>query len=640
MRKKLLVGIVALVVSLAACSCLVASPGQKGEPKLIPRDVIFGNPVNTNPRVSPNGSMMAYLAPLDGVLNVWVKTIGKDDQRPITHDRDRGIFSYFWAYDNKHVVYLQDVAGNENWRLYAVDVVTGETKDLTPFENVQVRFVDISKRFPDKLLIAMNKDNPALHDVYLLDLSTGSIELKAKNPGNFAGWMADANLEIRGALAMRQDGGSDLVIRDDPQSEWRTIVSWGTEDVLTSHPICFSKDGRFVYLVDSRNANTGRLTRLDLATGEYQVIAEDSTYDVSDVLIDQDTFEPEAVAFLKARQEWQVLDKSLEKDFEIIKAADHGDLVYIDRDNDYNIWIVGFTKDDSPFSFYIYDRQLKKATFLFDSRPILREYELAPMEPISFTATDGLTIHGYITYPPWKERKDLPLVVFVHGGPWARDTWGYDPEAQWLANRGYACLQVNFRGSSGYGKNFLNAGDREWGGKMHQDIVDAVNWAISKGIADPKRIAIYGGSYGGYESLVAATFSPDLFCCAVDVVGPSNLLSWITSIPPYWSTMREVLYKRIGNPETEPEFLKSRSPLFHVDRIKIPMLIAQGANDPRVPKQESEQIVNALKQRGIYHEYMLFEDEGHGFAKPENRLKFYAAAEKFLARYLGGRVEE
>lgn len=640
MKRLLRFWCLAVSLTLAISICFADQPKRIEEPKLIPREVIFGNPVNTSPQVSPDGTMLAYLAPLDGVLNVWIKTLGKEDQRPITHDRDRGIQIYSWAYDGRHIIYLQDVGGNENWRLYAADVTTGETRDLTPFENVQVRVVDLSRSFPDKILIAMNMDDPRFHDVYLLDLATGAMEMVAKNPGNFAGWLADANLEIKGALAMRQDGGSDLLVREDRQSDWKTLVSWDSQDVLTSSPQGFSKDGKYLYLIDSRNANTGRLTKINIATGEFEVLAEDSVYDVSYVVTNPQTYQPEAVAFLKARMEWHVLDKSLERDFKAILEIDHGDLAYIHRDDNSRIWIVGFTKDDGPFSFYVYDSDSKKATFLFDSRPILRQYQLAPMEPIAFEASDGLIIHGYITYPIWKERKNLPLVVFVHGGPWARDTWGYDPEAQWLANRGYACLQVNFRGSSGYGKKFLNAGDREWGGKMHQDIVDAVNWAISQGIADPERIAIYGGSYGGYEALVAATFTPDLFSCAVDVVGPSNLLTWITSIPPYWTAMREILYKRIGNPDTEPEFLKSRSPLFRVDQIKIPMLIAQGANDPRVPKEESEQIVNQLKQRGIYHEYLLFEDEGHGFAKPENRLRFYAAAEKFLARCLGGRVEE
>jgi dipeptidyl aminopeptidase/acylaminoacyl peptidase len=357
-------------------------------------------------------------------------------------------------------------------------------------------------------------------------------------------------------------------------------------------------------------------------------------------MVHPDTYEPQAVSFTKDRQEWKVLDESIKADFDAVTKLDHGDFSVYDRDDADRTWLIGFTKDDGPVSYYAYDREGKKGTFLFVSRPVLQKYTLARMEPISFTSRDGLTIHGYITYPPGKTKTNLPMVLNVHGGPWARDTWGYNGEAQWLANRGYACLQINFRGSTGYGKDFVNISDKEWGGKMHNDLVDGVKWAVDKGIAYPKKIAIYGGSYGGYAALVGATFTPDLFCCAVDIVGPANLVTWITSVPPYWATFRTILYQRIGNPETEEEFLKSRSPLYKVDQIKIPMLIAQGANDPRVPQEESKQIVEALKKNGIDYEYLLFPDEGHGFARPENRLKFYAAAEKFLAKHLGGRFEE
>jgi dipeptidyl aminopeptidase/acylaminoacyl peptidase len=379
---------------------------------------------------------------------------------------------------------------------------------------------------------------------------------------------------------------------------------------------------------------------MDLASKETEIIAEDPQYDVSRVMINPDTYEIEAVSFTKARNEWTFIDESVKADFKAIAKLDHGDFFIYNRDNADDTWLVGFSKDDGPVPFYVFDRNDKKGTFLFDHQPDLNKYKLASMKPISFTSRAGLTIHGYITYPIGKGKKDLPMVLNVQGGPWYRDTWGFNPEAQWLANRGYVCLQVNFRGSTGYGKDFVNAGDKEWGGKMHDDLVDAVNWAVERGIADPEKIAIYGGSYGGYAALVGATFTPDLFRCAVDLVGPSNLLSWIQSIPPYWSSYKALLYKRIGNPETEAEFLKSRSPLFKVDQIKIPLLIAQGANDPRVPQAESEQIVKAMQEKGIECEYMLFPDEGHGFAKPENRLKFYAATEKFLAKYLGGRFEE
>ncbi|MCK4421576.1 S9 family peptidase, partial [candidate division WOR-3 bacterium] len=592
------------------------------------------------PKISPDGTMMAYLAPVNNVLNVWIKTVGKDDDKVVTKDDNRGIRRYFWAGDSKHIMYLQDVGGNENWRLYSVNLKTDEINDLTPYEDVQVRIIDRNKHFPNELLIAMNKENPQLHDVYHLDLTTTELKLIARNPGNIISWVADAKFKIRCAMAATPDGGFDLLFREIEEASWKTLLTWDSENSLNSGALGFTKDGNSLYLIDSRNVNAGRLVKMDITTKGIEVIAEDPQYDVSNVMVHPDSYEIQAVAFTKARSEWIILDKSIKDDFKAIAKLDHGDYAVYNRDNADDTWLVGFIKDDGPVSYYAYDLKTKKGTFLFDHRPDLNNYTLAPMEPISFTARDGLTIHGYITYPIGKGRKNLPMVLNVHGGPWYRDTWGYNPEAQWLANRGYACLQVNFRGSTGYGKEFLNAGNKEWGGKMHDDLVDAVNWVVEQGIADLEKIAIYGGSYGGYATLVGVTFTPDIFCCAVDIVGPSNLITWINSLPPYWSSMKALLYERIGNPDTEEEFLKSRSPLFKVDQIKVPMLIAQGANDPRVPQAESEQIVEALKEKGIDYEYILFPDEGHGFAKPENRLKFYAAAEKFLTRHLGGRYEE
>jgi dipeptidyl aminopeptidase/acylaminoacyl peptidase len=355
-------------------------------------------------------------------------------------------------------------------------------------------------------------------------------------------------------------------------------------------------------------------------------------------MVHPDTHEAQAAAVERARAEWTVLDDSIRDDFEAIRNLARGDFGVTSRDRADEHWIVGFTADDGGASYYVYDRGKKSGEHLLDARPDLAEYTLARMEPVSFTTRDGLKMEGYLTLPPGENRENLPMVLDVHGGPWARDGWGYDPEAQWFANRGYACLQVNYRGSTGYGKEFLNAGNKEWGAKMHDDLVDAVRWAVEEGVADPERVAIFGGSYGGYAALAGATFTPDLFRCAVDIVGPSNLMTLINSIPPYWEPLKAIFTKRVGDPETEEDFLKSRSPLFSVDRIGIPMLIAQGANDPRVKQAESEQIVAAMKEKGIAHEYMLFEDEGHGFARPENRLKFYAAAEKFLAEHLGGRM--
>jgi dipeptidyl aminopeptidase/acylaminoacyl peptidase len=636
LRLTLLFGLLAVTATALLTGC-----ATQGQPELIPRTVIFGNPDKARPKLSPDGSMMAYLSPVDDVLNVWVRTVGGTDDRPVTDDTDRGIVRYFWAEDNQHIIYLQDVGGNENWQLYATDLESGETREYTPYEGVRVEIVEYDKHFPNRMLISMNKQDPRLYDAYELDLESGEMEIVARNPGNVLGWMADRDLVVRAAMTPTPDGGINLLVRDTEDSDWRTVLTWGPEDAMTSGPEGFTKDGDYMYLTDSRGANASRLVKIDLATGEtVEVLAGDPIYDVSGVMYNLDTFEPQAVAFEKARTEWQVLDDSVRDDFEAIQAIESGDMFISSRDNADDTWLVGFTSDDGPVPYYSYDRNTGEHTFLFDHRPELNDYVLAPMEPISYAASDGRTIHGYITYPPGLGKSDLPMVLNVHGGPWYRDSWGYNPEAQWLANRGYVCLQVNFRGSTGYGKEHLNAGDKEWGGKMHQDLIDGVNWAIDQGIADPRKVAIYGGSYGGYAALVGATFTPDVFCCAVDIVGPSNLITFIQTIPPYWTTAMDIFKKRVGDPETEEEFLKSRSPLFKVDQIKIPMLIAQGANDPRVKQSESEQIVEAMEEKGIDYEYMVFEDEGHGFLKEENRLEFYAAAEKFLAKHMGGRYEE
>src|SRR5579859_2411927 len=607
---------------------------------LIPRKILFGNPVKTSAQISPDGKRLAYLAPVNNVLNVWVGAIGSEDYNPVTRDEDRGIRFYFWAKDNQHIIYIQDIGGNENWRLYATNLETLETRDLTPFENVQAQVIDLDKYYPNELLIGLNKENPQVHDAYHLDLPSGELTLVAKNPGNISAWITDNHFKIRGATVSTPDGGTDLLVRDTVEDTWRKLLAWGPDDALNSFPIGFCNDEQCLYMVDARDVNAGRLVKLNIASGSIAVVAEDSQYDVGNVLVHPDTHEIQAVAFNKERVAWTVLDEAIKLDFDIIHDINKGDFGIISRDNANSNWVVAFTVDDGPVSFYSYNRETRSVTFLFDNQPDLNKYTLATIQPISFTSRDGLTIHGYLTLPQAQNKTNLSMVLDVHGGPWGRNGWGYNPEAQWFANRGYACLQVNFRGSTGYGKDFLNAGNKEWGRNMHNDLVDAVHWAIEQGIADPQKVAIYGGSYGGYAALVGATFTPDLFCCAVDIVGPSNLVTLIKTIPPYWSTFLATFHNRVGNPDTEEEFLRSRSPLFKVDQIKIPMLIAQGANDPRVKQAESEQIVAAMQSKGIDYEYMLFPDEGHGFAKPENRLKFFAAAEKFLAHHLGGRFEE
>ncbi len=612
---------------------------------LIPRSVLFGNPERTSPHISPDGGSLAWIAPRDGVLNLWVASIGGESgvdwsaARPVTEDTDRGIRSFAWARDGRHVLYVQDVGGDENWRLYDVDPQTLERRDLTPFEGIHANIIGTSKRRPDEVLVGINKDNPQLHDVYRLHLSSGELVKEIENPG-YAGWLADEDLVIRCAIAPLPDGSFNVLVRDSGEDEFRQLLTIPAEDAISTDVVSFSGDGLSLLMISAADADTGRLTRVDLATGESTVLAEDPEADVSGVLLHPDTRDPLIVMILKDRMTYVVLDPSVEDDLKAVRALHPGDPSFSGRNEADTTWLIAFNVDAGSVTYFMYDRVTKTGQLLFSARPALDSYELAAMEPFSFVARDGLVIHGYLTFPPGLARTGLPAVVDVHGGPQVRDTWGYNPEAQWLANRGYLSIQVNYRGSTGYGKSFVAAGDREWGGKMHDDLIDAVDYAVAQGWADRSKVAIYGGSYGGYAALVGAAFTPDVFCCAVDIVGPSNLKTLLETIPPYWAPMIAQLYRRVGNPETDAEFLWSRSPLSRARDIRIPLLIAQGANDPRVKQAESEQIVAALNEAGIDHEYLLFPDEGHGFAKPENRIKFYTAAERFLAKYLGGRYEE
>jgi dipeptidyl aminopeptidase/acylaminoacyl peptidase len=612
--------------------------------ELIPRRVLFGNPERVSPRISPNGTSLAWIAPDNGVLNVWTAPVGADgvdwdSATVVTSDTDRGIRVFRWAHDGRHLLYLQDTGGDENWRLYDVDLHTMQRRDLTPFEGVQAQILATEKKYPSEVLVGLNRDNPALHDVYRLDLVTGDMVKQVENPG-FAGWVADTELVTRVGVGLEPDGSLVIKVRDGADGDWRLLQTLPAEDAMTSGPMAISADGGSMLAMSSAGVDTGRLVRVDLASGAEEVLAEDPDADVSGVRVNPDTREPQIVTWVKDRTEYRVLDPALEADLAAIRALHPGDPEIVAQDHSDMVWLVAFTNDAGPVPFFLYDRRRREGHFLFDHQPELSRYELAPMEPFSYQARDGLTIHGYATFPPGAGRSGLPMVLNVHGGPWARDTWGFDSEAQWLANRGYLSVQVNFRGSTGYGKAFVNAGDREWGRAMQNDLTDGVAYAIAQGWADPERVAIFGGSYGGYAALAGVTFTPDLYRCAVDIVGPSNLKTLIETIPPYWQPQIALFHQRVGNPETDAEFLWSRSPLSRAASIKTPLLIAQGANDPRVKQAESEQIVAAMRDAGIDYEYMLFPDEGHGFAKPENRLKFYAAAERFLARYLGGRFEE
>ncbi|MFW9260273.1 S9 family peptidase [Nostoc sp. CALU 546] len=605
---------------------------------LIPREILFGNPEKTSPQLSPDGKYLAYIAPDEkNVLQVWLRTIGQEDDQILTADKKRGIRIFFWTYNADQLIYMQDSDGDENFHLHLVNIHSKIVRDLTPFQGVKAELVELEPKFPDQALVALNLNNPQKFDVYRINLKNGAVEFDTDNPGNIISWTSDADFQVRAAIASTPDGGYDLLLRETTDKEWDVLRHWGLEEQGNS--VSFSADGKTLYIEGSHDANAQRLLAVDLDTREETAIAQDEQYDVMGIVIQPVTRVIQAVSFYKDKQEWQVIDESIAADFEEIAKVRSGEFSLISRDLEDKNWLLAYNTDDGPVYYYAYNRESKTSTFLFSNQPKLEGLQLASMQPISYEARDGLTIHGYLTTPVGILSQNLPTILLVHGGPWMRDTWGLDPEAQWLANRGYAVLQVNFRGSTGYGKAFLNAGNREWAAKMHDDLIDAVNWLVEQGISDPQKIAIMGGSYGGYATLVGLTFTPEVFAAGVDIVGPSNLITLIETIPPYWEPLRAMLYHRVGNLETEEEFLKSRSPLFFADRIQKPLLIGQGANDPRVKQSESDQIVNAMQQAGLPVKYALYTDEGHGFARPENRLHFFAIAEEFLAKYLGGRFE-
>jgi dipeptidyl aminopeptidase/acylaminoacyl peptidase len=608
--------------------------------QLIPRDVLFGNPERILPTLSPDGTKLGFVAPDEGVLNVWVGPADNPSAaRPVTFDRDRGIRVYDFCHDDRTLVYLQDTDGDEDWRLYALDLQSGESQLVTPQTGVTAGVLAHNRWHPTTMLVALNADNPMLHDIYRLDLASRELTKVETNPG-YAAWMIDSDLNVRGGVAMTDEGGSVFHLRNPDTGADEPWLEVGADDVAGTGVYSFSRDGRSALLLSSIDVNATRLLQVDLLSGESTVIAEDPKYDVAGVALNPQSLEPQGVSFEKDRKVWVHLDPKFGEEVDYLRDQLHGEVGISRTVRDDRRWIVHDVLSDGPVRYYLFDRDSRELTYLFSHRPELDEYQLAEMEPFSYTARDGLTVHGYLTFPPGVERRDLPAVLNVHGGPWARNSWGYDPEAQWFANRGYVCVQVNFRGSTGYGKAFGNAGNKQWGKAMHTDLLDAVDHLVKQGWVDQDRVGIYGGSYGGYAALAGAAFTPDVFRCAVDLVGPSNLLTLLTSIPEYWKPQIAFMYSRVGNPETEKDFLWDVSPLSRVDDIRIPILVAQGKNDPRVKEAEAEQIVNALIEKGLDHEYLLFEDEGHGLAKPENRERFYAAAEAFLAQHLGGRSAE
>ena len=484
-------------------------------PPIIPRDILFGNPQRTSPELSKDGKYLAYIAPDEkNVLQVWLQTLGQEDDRVLTQDKKRGIRAYFWTYNPEILIYLQDSDGDENFHLYSVNINTNEVKDLTPFPGVKADVIDLEREFPNEILIALNKENPQKFDVYRLNLQTGAVDFEADNPGNIVSWTANAQFQVLAATAATPDGGSELLYREATDKPWISLRRWGADD--EGGALGFALDGKTLYMVGTHDANAQRLIALDLDSKQETVIAQDEQYDVGGVITHPIKRHIQAVSFYKDKLEWQVLDEEIAKDVDAIAKIRPGQYFLTSRDLEDKQWIVAFLTDDGPVYYYLYNRETKSHSLLFSNQPELEDLPLVPMEPIEYQARDGLTIHGYLSVPKGIE-PPYATVLLVHGGPWARDIWGYNPIVQWLANRGYAVLQPNFRGSTGYGKDFVNAGNRQWAATMHDDLIDGVNWLIEQKISQPDKIAIMGGSYGGYATLVGLTFTPKVFACGVDI---------------------------------------------------------------------------------------------------------------------------
>jgi dipeptidyl aminopeptidase/acylaminoacyl peptidase len=633
---------VQLLLSLAFAPAL-ALPAVAELPALIPLEVLFDNPKQTQARLSPDGTTLSYLAPSEaGVLNIWIRPLsGEGDARRVTNDTHRGIRDHFWSEDGSRLFYAQDIGGNEQWHLYGTDLATGVTRDMTPFEGIRTQSVVSDRNHPGEILVGLNLRDRRVFDMYRVDLATGAVVLDTQNPGDVIGWVTDPEFQIRGAWANDPATGDQILrVRDSQEAEWRELMKWPFDE--NGEVVAFSADGQSLYIESSIGADTTRLLRVDASTGaELEVLSHDPRSDIGALEIDKAHHRIQAVEFTYEKAEWRVLDPAIADDFAALAAAQPGAGFGVTaRSRDDRKWIVFFDRDTAPLSYYLWDRDTKKLELLFVSRPDLANYELAPMKPVIITARDGLDLVSYLTLPVGLEPRNLPMVLFVHGGPWSRDVWEYDGSAQWLANRGYAVLQVNFRASTGFGKKFLNAGNAEWGqGMMQHDLSDSVKWAIDQGIADPKKVAIMGGSYGGYATLAGLAFTPELYACGVDIVGMSNMKTTFATIPPYWAPFKKLMLRRVGDAENDEEYNRRISPLFHADNIRAPLFIAQGANDPRVNINESNQIVEALRAKGQPVTYVVYEDEGHGFARPANNLDFRYRADAFLAECLGGRSE-
>lgn len=614
---------------------------------LIPRAALFGNPTQAQARLSPDGKHLSYIAPRDGVLNVWVAPFGRlDEAKPITQDTKRGIRQHFWSYDNRHVLYLQDQGGDENWRVHSVEVATGKDIDLTPLAGVQAQLLGASPWRPDVVLVGLNDRKPEWHDLYEIVIATGERKLVEQNDQEFAGYLEDGGLKPRIAVKFGADV-NEMFVRNI-KGGWDSLLKYGPEDSQTTRPIVIEGEGTNALLVSSIGRDTAALVRVDLTTRAQTVLGVSDRADVSDVWIEPVSHRPQAWSANYLVNSITALTPQAQKDIDVLTKALGPQFEVTSRTLDDRKWVVVVDDPVTSLVTWLYDRDSGAVTKLFDQRPALVGAPLAPMLPLEIESRDGLALVAYLTLPKGSDAngdgrpdRPLPLVLNVHGGPWARDSYGFDPEHQWLANRGYAVLSVNYRGSTGFGKRFINSGNREWAAKMHDDLLDAVDFAVREKITTADSVAIYGGSYGGYATLVGLTFTPERFACGVDIVGPSNLETLLGSIPPYWKSFFEELALRVGDPRTEEgrKLLQERSPLTHVAAISRPLLIMQGANDPRVKQAESDQIVAAMKAKKLPVTYVLYPDEGHGFARAPNRTSSYAISEGFLSKCLGGRYE-
>lgn len=611
---------------------------QQGEIPLIPMKDFFKNAEKRSYQISPDGDYLSFMQPVNSRMNVFVQKIGDETAVQVTFATERDIAGYLWKGNNR-IIYVQDSKGDENFRLFAVDRDGKNQKDLTPFDKVRAAIVDELVDIPDEMLIQMNKENPQVFDVYRVNVKTGDMKVVGQNPGNITGWQTDHDGKLR--IATTTDGVSTSILyRDSEDQEFKTLITTSFKETLA--PLFFTFDNKNLYMSSNLGRDKAAIVEYDLANNkEIKVLYQNPDYDVDGLNYSRKNKVLTYASYTGWKQELYFFNKEAENIFNDLKSKLGGKEFFLSGINkDEDKLLIRTFSDKSLGAYYFYDVSTKQIKKLAEVSPWINEDFMADQKPITYKSRDGLTIHGYLTLPKGVEAKNLPVVVNPHGGPWARDSWGFNPEVQFLANRGYAVLQMNFRGSTGYGREFWEKSFKQWGKTMQDDISDGVKWLIDQGIADPKRVGIYGGSYGGYATLAGLTFSPELYACGVDYVGVSNLFTFQKSIPPYWEPFKEMIYEMVGHPQKDSLLLRDASPVFHVDNIKAPLLIAQGLNDPRVNKSESDQMVEALKKKGIDVPYMVKDNEGHGFRNEENRFDFYGAMEQFFFKYLGGRAAE